>query len=353
MPTEAVLDGSEEITSDSKARDRSARNLGLRLGLAPATLFALGMLFNWPVFYLAAVFAALFTQAPVPMPVSAGVRLLGLSAIMLAAAWVLSAALLPYPIVFLACVALALGAALRAAIQGANVLVVVLAMLAALLVPFLAKLSLGLAGLVSVWLVINMALAMLAGWAAFALFPAGPLPETSVSQKAPAFDPERRLARMCLVSIPFAVFFFAIESDAALVLIFVAILATQLAASTAAGPVVARVMMLANVLGGIAAVLIYEALVIAPFLPLAMLLVFAACLFFAARAAAGNPLAGSALTAVLILVGGSLGPISDGAEVKMLTRLWQVGLALIYILSAFVLVDRWLPEKEQPRSEAP
>ncbi|MEM1361648.1 MAG: hypothetical protein AAGF94_08020 [Pseudomonadota bacterium] len=346
MPTEMMVEAPSDIASDQREADLSACNLGLRLGLAPASVFALGLIFDWPVFYLAAVFAALFVQAPAPMPALVGLRLLGLSAAMLAVAWLLTAALLPYPIVFLTGIALGLGAALRAAVRGANVLVVVLAMLAALLVPFLGKVSTVLAGLISIWLLINMGLAMLAGWAAFALFPAGQTPGTDTKPDGPGFDPERRLARMCLVSVPFALVFFAIESGAALVLIFVAILATQLAASTAAGPVVAKGMMVANVLGGVAAILIYEALVIAPFLPLAILLVFAACLFFAGQAAAGDPLAGSALTAVLILVGGSLGPISDGAEVKLLARLWQVGLALAYILTAFVLVDRWLPEKK-------
>jgi hypothetical protein len=64
------------------------------------------------------------------------------------------------------------------------------------------------------------------------------------------------------------------------------------------------------------------------------------------RFASGDALAASATTALFILVGGSLSPISDGAEVKLFTRLWQVGLALGYLLVAFVVVDRWLPERK-------
>ncbi|MEM8570484.1 MAG: DUF2955 domain-containing protein [Pseudomonadota bacterium] len=347
MPTDATAPPAD--TEDHPAAYRARSATGLRLGLAPAIVFSLGLILDWPVFYLAAVFAALFCQAPAPMPLASGLRLLLVAAFFLASALLLASVLEPYPVVFLAGVAIGLGVTLRAAVRGANTLIVVLAMLAALLIPFLVKISSDLAGLIAFWLVINMSVALLVSWAAFALFPSATPPKPKPQESSAEFDPGRRLARMCLVTIPFAMVFFLIESDAALVLIFAAILATQLAASTAAGPLVAKGMMAANLLGGLAAVLVYEALVMAPFLPLAILLILSASLCFADRFAAGDALAGSALTAVLILVGGSLGPISDGAEVKMLTRLWQIGLALAYILSAFVLVDRWLPEKGTQR----
>lgn len=356
MPTDANPGALPPEEFSAAEENRVKRCLALRQGLTPAVLFGTGLILNWPVFYLAAVFAALFTQAPAPMPTAAGLRLLALAAVMFLAAWAISVLLLPYPVVLLAAIALGLGLAFRAAVNGANMLVIVLAMLAVLLIPFLARISAGLAGSISVWLVVNMGLALVASRVAFAVFPAAS-PQPTKSEPGPsAFNPDRRLARMCLVSIPFALVFFVIDSGAALVLIFVAILTAQLTASTAAGSVVAKGMMIANVAGGAVAVLIYEALVMAPFLPLAILLVFCACLFFSGRAVSGDALAGSALTTVLILVGGSLGPISDGAEEKMLTRLWQIGLALSYILVMFVIVDRWLPERkeeEAPRNSAP
>jgi len=51
--------------------------------------------------------------------------------------------------------------------------------------------------------------------------------------------------------------FFAFDGGAVLTLIFIAILAQQLAASTPAGKTVARSMMIANLAGGFAAVLAY------------------------------------------------------------------------------------------------
>lgn len=349
------------MPTDATASAGVAGGLGARLAFVTAGAFAAGLVFGWPLFYLSAVFGASFAQAPRALSPQAAFGVLAVAAGLLAAAFALSVVLLPYPVVFLAAIALGLVLAFRGAVRGADVALTALALLAVLLVPYLVRISPDLAATVSLWLVLNMGIALLFSWAAFALFPAGPVPEV-LAPEADAVPPEtaavsdvpihaeRRLIRMCLVSIPFVLVFFTLESGATIVLIFVAILTNQLADSTGAGPMVAKGMIAANLAAGVVAVVVFEALVMVPFLPLACLLVLAVCLFFAGRGAAGHVLAATTLTTVLILLGGSLGPLSDGAETKMITRLWQVSLALGYILGAFVLVDRWLPDLAQKRA---
>ncbi len=58
-------------------------------------------------------------------------------------------------------------------------------------------------------------------------------------------------------------------------------------------------------------------------------------------------MAGSALVAALVLFAGAMAPLGDDAGAKMIDRLLQIGLALIYTLSAFVVVDHILPEPEE------
>ena len=336
MPIDALTDN---------GADRVRLHHGLRLAVAPAAIFAIGLLFGWPLFFVGAVFAAIFTQGVAPIPKSAGLALVAIGSVLMVSAWIIATVLDPYPVAFLLAVCIAVGLCFAASIRGANVLVIVFALLGALLVPFLVRISPDLAGTIVFWLPANLLIALLATWTAFYLFPAVKTADAAPVAEKAAFDPSRRLIRMCLITLPFVVYFFASGSDASLTVIFVAIQTAFLAASTESAPAVARGTLTANAAGGLAAVLIYEVLVIAPLLPVAMLAMLVACLFFAGRFTAGDKLAGSAMIATLILVGGSLGPISDEADVKMITRLWQIGSALLYLLAAFVVIDHVLPEK--------
>ncbi|SNS74606.1 Protein of unknown function [Tropicimonas sediminicola] len=339
----------------------------MRLALGPAVLFILGVAFDWPMAFVGAVFAALFLQAPAPPSLAGGTKLVltALGLLMLAAA--VFSLLQPYPVHYLIGVCLAVLWAFGLSVRGRSPLLVVLALLAALLVPLLARGSVELAVGVVFWLSANMVFALLTTWAAFVLLP---VPEQAhVQQEAPQggepeFDPERRLVRMALVTVPFALAFFLVDGGAPLTLLFVAILAQQLAASTEDGPAVAGAMLAANLIGGLAAVTAHELVVAATFFPFLALVVLAVCLGFGWWHASERPdsaLAGSAMTTFLILFGGAIAPLSDSAEVAMLSRLGQIGLALAWVLTAFVVLDALLPEraprlpdwrKTQPRGHA-
>lgn len=324
---------------------------GMRLALGPAVLFILGVAFDWPMAFVGAVFAALFLQAPAPPSFAGGVRLVltALGLLILAAA--VFSLLRPYPVLFLLGVCLAVLWALGLSVRGRSPLLVVLALLAALLVPLLARASVDLAVGVVVWLSANMVFALLATWAAFVLLPAprqARVPPEAPQGSAPDFDPERRLLRMALVTVPVALVFFLVDGGAPLTLLFVAILAQQLAASTEDGPAVAGAMLAANLVGGLAAVAAHGLVVAATFFPFLALVVLALCLGFGWWHASERPdsaLAGSAMTTFLILFGGTIAPFADSAEVAMLSRLGQIGLALAWVLTAFVVLDSLLPER--------
>ncbi|NDR55806.1 DUF2955 domain-containing protein [Aliiruegeria sabulilitoris] len=343
MPTDAGPEGAAKRLADGQ---------GLRMALGVWTPFVLGMGFNWPFAFLGAVFAALFLQAPSPPSPKAGAMLIATAFALLLMGFVVFSVLLPYPASFLLAQALMIGWGFSLSVSGKSPLLVVLALMDALMMPYMARLSLDVAWTLALWLPINMGIALLSCWAVFALFPPAAMSaeQEAAVEAPPPFDPERRLLRMMLVTLPFVALFILFDSGAILTLIFVAILAQQLAASTGAGPAVAKGMLLANIAGGLVAILCYELVVSATNFGFMAVIAGLLCLGFArwfTSAHVSAALAGSALTTALILFGGAMAPFGGDVEGKMLSRLVQVGAALVWVLTAFVAVDYFLPEREK------
>lgn len=117
----------------------------------------------------------------------------------------------------------------------------------------------------------------------------------------------------------------------------------------AAGKAVAKAMLTANLLGAAASIICYDVNVIAPVILTATLLCFFVCVTLGALGKSQIPLAaaGSDLTTVLIVFGGSISPFSDEAEVKSTTRVLQVASAALLVIIAYVVVDGFWPEKKR------
>jgi len=328
-------------------------NRGKRLAVGTASLFALGLLIGWPLATIGTVFVVLFLQAPGPMPGVAIRTLFQQGIVFLAASWLISSALSPYPVAFLLALAMAVATCFYWSTKGAGVLSVVLALMAALMLPKLVMTSQELALTLVIWLPINLLLAWL--WTVFMFYVFPPTPAgIAAAQKpdGPTYDPNRLVLRMSLVTIPFAIYFYLIGSSALVTLLFVAILSQQLAAATAAGPTVAKTMLKANFWGGITAIFCYEITVIAPLMIVAML-AFATAAFVLAgwlvSDRADASMAGTALTTTVILFGGSIAPFGNDADVKMIDRLVQIGNALVFVLIAYIVVDSFFPLNREDR----
>ncbi|TCL01599.1 Protein of unknown function (DUF2955) [Shimia isoporae] len=332
-------------------------NRGIRLAVGVAVHFALAILIGWPLSTICTVFVVLFLQAPGPMPGVAIRTLFQQAVVFLAASWLISSALSPYPVAFLLALALAVATCFYWSTTGAGVLSVVLALMAALMLPTLVMTSQELALVLVIWLPLNLFLAWL--WTVFMFYVYPPTAAGIAAAKkpdGPELDPNRLVLRMSLVTIPFAIYFYLIGSAALVTLLFVAILSQQLAAATAAGPTVAKTMLKANFFGGLAAIACYEITVIAPMLIVAMFAFGTAAFLLAGWLVsdrADASMAGSALTTTVILFGGSIAPFGDDADVKMIDRLVQIGNALIFVLIAYIVVDAFFPlrEKDAPKTQ--
>lgn len=303
-----------------------------------------------PLAFVGAVFSVIFCVGRAPVPVAFAWALLSKSAVIMFLAWWLSAVLLPYPFVFLIAVCISVLLAYDLQLRTGDLLLSVFAVIAALLMPYLTRTSPDLAGTIGFWLMVNLLVALLVSWVVFLLFPAAPPDAQGIAKPAAealSYNRERRLFRLACVAVPFILGAFVFDLITPFVMVFAAIQSTQFVANTAAQSTVAKDMLTANCIGGLIAVIVYEAMVAAPFLPFACFVILAAMLWLSQRLVAGDARMMSAVTAFLILVGGTLMPFADDAQTKMLARLWQFGIAFGYLSIAFLIVDRLLPERQE------
>ncbi|MDV7144862.1 DUF2955 domain-containing protein [Tropicimonas sp. TH_r6] len=322
----------------------------LRLTFGTVGVFGLGLLLDWPLSFIGAVFAALFLQAPAAMPIKVALKLFVFATLLMLVSWLAFSLLAPYPLVFLGGVAIAIVLSFGWSIAGAGILPGVLALMAAMMIPNIIVQSEELALVFVAWIPANLLIAGFASALSFTLFPAEPVAAGGAKPKKAKqdFDPVRRLVRMSMVTVPFALAFFLFGWSALLVLFFVAILSQQLAAMPAAGKGVAKAMLTANMLGAGIAIVFYEINVIAPSVVTAILLAVFLCVALGALSKSKHPLApaaGSALTTVLVVYGGSIAPFSDEADVKSIVRVVQIGLSAMIVIVAYTVVDEFLPER--------
>jgi hypothetical protein len=322
----------------------------VRLAIGTTVVFTLGLLMGWPLAFIGALFTTLFLQAPGPMPPKVSLKLFTLALLLMAASWVLSSILAPYPLVFLAVVCIAIMMSFTWSLSGAGILPGVLALMAAMMIPNVVFQSQELAFLLATWIPVNL---LIAGYTSALMFLIIPVKEQAIPQKKPIlkqeFDSLRRLLRMSLVTVPFALVFFISGSSALLVLFFVALLSQQLAAMSGAGKNVGKSMLMSNSLGAVVAILCFEINVIAPNIVTTALLCMLLCLSLGALGKSKSklaPAAGSAITTALVIYGGSIGYFADEADSKSITRVLQIGSAVLFVIVAYAVVDEFWPERK-------
>ena len=317
---------------------------GLRVALTPWAVFSAGLVFEWKLSFVAAVFTAMFILGQKPVPVRYGLTLVLAAYVYMILAWFIAMSLLQYPATLLLVIFAAVVLSYRLLVTGRDILLVIMALLGALLIPLQAKTSPALAWELAVWLPNNLFIAFVISALAFRLLPPDPGAAATPTEEDAGYDPARRLLRMSITVLPFVAFAFLSDAVAAFTLTFLAVQVTQFAASPSNGPAMIRAAILGNVAGGLLAVLVYELLVIAPFLPLAILAVLSVYLYLTGRLLDGQSIAVTAMTAFTVVAGVSFGPILDEAGGKIAVRLVQIAAAMGYIFLATLVVDRLLPE---------
>ncbi len=255
-----------------------------------------------------------------------------------------------YPAVFLLLFSWLLFLVFYAAARGRSAFVVLLYLMALMMLPLLGSSSVDMANIVSYGFLLAALTALACVMLAQILFPviedATETQAVSVSNTEAAYSAWLSL----LVVLPPALLCLLFGMTGALLpLLMIAILAQK--PDFATGAAGGKALILANLGGGLAAVLLYHLILISPTLPFTVLALVAVALMFGTRLFEDKPTAplwGSAFSTMLVLIGSGTGAFGDEADAKFYQRIFQITLAVCYIVAALSLLhhprvkDAWL-----------
>jgi len=346
MPTDATAPASSDAHHVLERR-------ALRLGVGITAVFLVAMAYQWTLAYLAPIFLPPLLQAGRPLGAMEAVKLLVAVVVVMLGTYALAAMSRQLPLLFALLLIPMLYATFRLLFRGGPVLVVLMLLIGLVLPPLTAKVSLDGTWDVSASFVINIGLCVIASYLLFTLFPR--LPGEPPPKPRPVFPPAEanwRAATLAVIVGGFVLAYLALDWHNVHTPLYIAVFAASLSFSSTAG--LGKGILAANVVGGVVATVMFELTAMAPSflflaaLTLPVMLVFARAVVSEAPWA---PLAGFAMTVVLLIFGPAIGPYSSdtGAE-NMAYRLFELGIAAIYATAAIFVLEAFRPTapKEQP-----
>ncbi len=334
----------------------SAQLSTLRLAFALTVSVLIAFLGGWPGAFIMPVFVCVLLSAGgPPIPIDKGLVLLLMVAILLLIGRFIAEVFLPHPVVCLLLVSWLLLAGQYWAIRGGNQLLIVILFIAILILPLVGMESKQLLNAFVGGLFFSIALAVFMCWFAHALIPDPRLVANAKAElELPSKQETYRQAMIkTLLVLPLLLMFYLLKMTSdLLVLVFVALLIQMPSAEVGIRGSIGT--LVANALGGLAAVVCYNLLVLAPSPVMLGLAIFIVALLFGQKIFSGSPTAqlyGTGLNTVIVLLGGATGTFGDSAGTDMYVRLLQIGAACAYIVAALTLAaDRLrtgLPAAEQ------
>ncbi len=224
--------------------------------------------------------------------------------------------------------------------------------LSLLLIPMVSLQSYELGGIVAINMFVNAVLTMIMVWVVYVLFPgngSASLDHKAMTRPLPsARERYIRAGTKILILLPVLVLFFAFHwTDSLLVLIFIAILSLYPASGMKKSGIG---IIIANVSGGLAAILVFNLLVIVPDLLFFGLLTLLFGLLFGSRLFSTRSLSslfGMAFSTFLLVLG-SVTSSDDEAGEAVWLRILQIGAAVTYIVIANVVEESFrIPKSKE------
>ncbi len=325
----------------------SAELSTLRLASALTVSVLIAFIGNWPGAFIMPVFVCVLLSAGgPPIPLGKGWGLILMVAILLFIGRLIAEVFLPHPVVCLLLISWLLLAGQYWAIRGGNQLLIIILFISILILPLVGMESKDLLSAFVGGLFVSIALAVIMCWFAHALIPD---PRLVASAKAELELPSKRetyrqamIKTLLVLPLLLLFYLFKMTSDL-LVLVFVALLIQMPSAEVGIKGSIGT--LIANALGGIAAVVCYNLLVLAPSPVMLGLAFFIVSLLFGQKIYSGEPTAqlyGTGLNTVIVLLGGATGTFGDDAGTDRYVRLLQIGAACLYIVGALSLAENWL-----------
>ncbi len=330
----------------------AADSLVLRIGFAAAAGFAIAALLDWEFSFMTPLLAVQILAAMPRRPTLVQGLAIPL-AILLAtqAAMFASALLAGLPHVLLAVVGLAVFWSFYGQRLGAPGIIMLMVQIAFCCVPLMSTVSIDLARQFSEFLLKSSLAAMAIVWVAHGLLP-GPPPQTPATPPPPPAPGMSRgraswvALSDTLVLLPLLALFLSGGDVNNVVIMMITInLLGEIEIPRSAK--VAVVLLLANLIGGVAAVLTHQFVLLSDSLLLFLMSVLFVALFLGARLAKGGPTApiyALALATFFLVLGLAITPIPTAAAELFTIRLLKVALACGYALGALSLVG-WVRQR--------
>jgi len=334
---------------------RSLRTLRYALGSTIAMSVAMG--FNWQLAFLAPVLSLSFLASPAPRPsLKQGGIFVAVIAVACLVGLKLGQYLISYPLVYIPFTGLLLLRIFYMMASGRSPLLTMWLLIAMLVIPLITITSPAIANMVALGILTGAAVTIIVVWLTYGLLPDPPGAHASdapaaTAQKAtpPAMERFKTAAISTLVVLPVLVLFYSFKLQSALlILVFVALLSahTGFAANFKAG----GALIVGNVIGGAAAILMYELLCMVPQFYFLVLVTFLAGLVFGTRVFTDNPMAklwGMAFSTLLLIIGSTTASGSDEAGSAVYTRVLQITIAVVWVVMASGVADRYIRRKRR------
>lgn len=322
----------------------------LRYALGATLILAVAAGSDYFLSYITPVLALTFLAPGVkPLSLKSGFLLVASLAAASAIGVIFSRLFLDFPLVFMPLLALAMFYLYYS--DRINPLFRIWLLVSLLLIPLLSSFSYKVGALVAITLVENAAIAVVLVWFIFLVFPYKEALAAAVMKSKPAMVPSITRYRIALKStivlLPVLVGFYLYQwSGAILVLVFVAMLSMNPGATSFKSGLL---MILSNLAGGIAAIVAFNLFVVVPEFIYLILVTLIAGLVFGTWLFSGKPTAklyGSAFSTFLLVLG-SVTTSEGDAGSKVWSRIIQIGIAVVYVVIAFGLVDHFSKSRNE------
>lgn len=361
MPTDAALvpeaAGFEPAAAgrgpaDDVIERRTHNRRTLRLGVGVTITFLIALLYDWPLAYLAPIFASPMLQAPAAPSLTTAAKVLLVTVALYYASLFAAGFSQIYPLFFLIVLFPALFWVFRFGLSGGPALITVLALVYLVLTPMVAgiptptaEISTEITRKVAWSFVQNIGLALTMAIAMFALVP--PLPTEPAAIQVPVLAPSevtRRAGILTAITGSYTALYLTFGWTNVHSPIYIAIFASSLELSS--GSRRAKGILIANVLAGFLAMGLYQLTRMTPYLPFVAVMVLTVNLVLARMITSKVSWAwqaGFALSVLMILYGESLLPFSDAESANFSDRLGELGWAAIWAVGMLTVLQTYFP----------
>jgi len=315
----------------------------LRYAIGSSFIVAVTALMNYDLAYLTSVLA-LGYMAPGAKPLTAkqGFNFIIILSFITGFTVLFSEMFLEYALVFMPL--LTLGLLWIYFTNKLPVTVKLFSLISLIIIPFVSIDSGAIGSYVAVRLVFNSFMAIILSQIIFLIFPLSEAdtPFIKAQQKANKQSEKERLTHaihIIVIILPVLLLFYVFKlSSSVLILTFIAILSMSPAL---ANPKVGLVMIVANILGGIVAIFAYKLLVVVPNFNFMILITLSVGLLFGAQLFSKNKLApifGSGFSTFLLILGSVTASDAEAGN-EVWVRVVQIAMAVIYVVTAFAILN--------------